>query len=109
MKVTLVVKNGKIVEHKGFYWSNGDLVCLKHFRDVVSKLNYSNFQKKVKELVKECDNVEYWEAKQALYIYEVDELTESDLIEAFECLVKIYKKIEKNYLANINIELEEDI
>ena len=107
MKLTLVVKDGKIVEHKGFYWDNIDLVCSKHFRDVVSKLSYNSLQKKIKELVKECENVEYWPAKQVLYICEVDELTEVDLIEAFECLVKIYKKIEKNYLANI--ELEEDI
>ena len=102
MELTINIEGGKIVEHKGFYLENNSLVCSKSFRNKILNVNHLIFERKIEQLVKNCDNVEYWVSRQTLYIDKINKLTEGELKQAFECLVKTYKQMEQ-YLTNIEL------
>ena len=100
MEIRIDIKNGEIIEYKGFFFDDGALVCDKDFEGKILNIDYDEFEEKIEELIKHCDNVEYWVSKRTLYIDKVNKLTEAELKQAFECLVKTYKQVKK-YLANV--------
>ena len=102
MELKIDIKNGEIVKCKGFYFDNGDLVCYRNFEDRILNINYSTFKKKIEALIDFCDNVQYWNSRQTLYISNVNKLTETELKQAFACLVRTYKQMEQ-YLANVEL------